>query len=208
MQKKIYLASKSQGRQWLLKESEIPFELIKQEADEKMCDWGKPVKILTQSLACLKMEHVQLFEGKTNQLIWVLTADTLGVNKAGQIHGKPNDKAEAICMLHDSREGLITGTGFCIERKKWFNGAWHTNERYIGYGQAEYIFDVPDHFIDEYFKKLKELTGLNYLELSGGFSVEGYGMQFVKELHGSYSAVEGLPLYEFRQGLIKLGFFD
>jgi len=208
MNKKLYLASKSQGRQWLLNECGIPFELVKQEADEYSCDWGMPLQKLTESLAQLKMEHVILPDGQDGQQIVVLTADTLGIDKQGNIHGKPRDKTDAIRMLQEFRKGAITGSGFCLERKLYEDGQWVTQEQYVGYGQAEYIFDVPDKFLDDYFKKLEELTGFNYLKLSGGFSISGYGMQFLKMLHGSYTSVIGLPMYKLHQSLDAIGFFD
>ena len=33
-------------------------------------------------------------------------------------------------------------------------------------------------------------------------------MQFVQSISGSYSALLGLPLFELRQALTQLGFFD
>jgi len=208
MHKKLYLASKSKQRQRLLHEADIPFELINQDADETKCEWGMPLQKLTESLAQLKMEHVKLSASDNYNQCWVLTADTLCIDSKGELFGKPKDKADAIRMVKAVRDGALAGTGFCIDRRIKQGKQWLLDEHYIGYAQGECFLDIPDHLIEDYFKKLQKLTGLNYLNLSGAFSITGIGAQFVKEVHGSYTAILGLPMCEVREGLNKLGFFD
>lgn len=43
---------------------------------------------------------------------------------------------------------------------------------------------------------------------AGALFVEGFGAQFVKEVNGSYSAIIGLPMFEVREALEQIGFFD
>ena len=40
---------------------------------------------------------------------------------------------------------------------------------------------------------------------AGAYAIQGFGAQFVKEIHGSYSGVVGLPLYETLQLLERFG---
>lgn len=209
MHKKFYLASQSVQRKRLLKEAGFEFEILDQNADEKSCDWVMPLPKLTSHLAQLKMDHSVPSAGSiTDELCWILTADTLCVDKNGELFGKPVDHADAIRMVKAIRAGAIAGTGFCIDRRLWKNGVWHQEERYIGYSYGECVLDVADDTIEWYFAKLKEISHLDYMKLSGAFSITGFGAQFLKSVTGSYTAILGLPLYEVRLGLTKLGFFD
>ena len=60
---------------------------------------------------------------------------------------------------------------------------------------------MPDNWIDIYLEKTP------YLDVSGGMAIEKYGNQFLKTVQGSYSTIIGLPLFEVREALEKLGFF-
>jgi len=40
---------------------------------------------------------------------------------------------------------------------------------------------------------------------AGSYAIQGYGAVFVKQLHGSYSGVMGLPLFETAQLLAEFG---
>src|SRR3989304_6760710 len=117
MSLKLYLGSKSQSRQFLLKEARIPFTLIDQNADETACDWSLPLKELVLSISLRKMEHLVLPAGKEGDSILVLTADTLSENNAGKIEGKPVDKQDAIRKLKDAREGSKLYSAFCLDKK-------------------------------------------------------------------------------------------
>lgn len=62
------------------------------------------------------------------------------------------------------------------------------------------------------FKRLSEEEIRFYLDCgewrgkAGGYGVQGLAGAFVAELHGSYSGVVGLPVYETRQLLAGLGY--
>ena len=40
---------------------------------------------------------------------------------------------------------------------------------------------------------------------AGAYGIQGFGAQFVREIHGSYSGVVGLPLYETLELLRRFG---
>jgi septum formation protein len=207
MDKKLYLASQSVARGRLLKEAGFVFEVISQDADEKSCDWGMPIQKLTSHIAGLKMKAVSVPAGeKEGAICWIITADSLCVDNDGSVFGKPLDHEDALQMVKSIRDGAVAGTSFCIERRRWECGQWITEERYIDYAQGKCILDVPDDDVEWYFKKLKELSGLNYLKLAGAFSITGVGDQFMKDVSGSYTAILGLPMYELRKGLKKIKF--
>lgn len=201
LQHTLYLASQSPSRQQLLREAQIPFELLSQTADEAACDWGVPLPELVASIARHKMEHVDLFALDRSKKIFVLTADTLSQNENGIIQGKPKDRADAIAKIQQARGGSKLCTAFCLDKKIWRDGGWHTVERIEQVVHARYVFDIPDAWIEAYLEKS---IGIH---CSNAIAIEQYGGQFLKALEGSYTAIVGLPLYEVREALEKIGFF-
>ena len=198
----LYFGSKSQSRRMLLDEAKIPYVVVDQNADETACDWNLSLPQLVLSIAIYKMQHVILPDGKhEGDICYVLTADTMSHDKNGVIHGKPIDKADAIAKIKASAAGSFLCTAFCLDRKVWKQDAWMIEERIADVIAAEFIFLVPENWIDIYLEKTP------YLDVSGGMAIEKYGNQFLKTVQGSYSTIIGLPLFEVREALEKLGFF-
>lgn len=198
----LYFGSKSQSRRMLLQEAEIPFVVVNQDADESRCDWGLPLPQLVLTIALYKMQHVILPDGnKEGDICFVLTADTMAHDKNGIIHGKPVDKADAIAKIKIAAQGKFLCTAFCLDKKIWQSGAWILQERIADIVSAEFACIIPDEWIDVYLEKTP------YLDVSGAIAVEKFGSQFLKTVNGSYTTIVGLPLFEVRQALEKLGFF-
>jgi septum formation protein len=199
----LFLGSKSPSRQLLLKEALIPFALVSQDADETVCDWGLPLVQLVEHIALFKMQHVQLPAGKKeNDFCFVLTADTLSQDTDGTINGKPADTADAIAKIKAARAGSRLCTAFCLDKKIWHAGQWEVDKRIQKAVSAEYVFNVPDVWIDIY---LKNSLGLS---ASNAIAVEGFGAQFLQVVRGSYTTIVGLPMYELRQTLEEMGFHN
>ena len=199
----LYFGSKSQSRRMLLEEAQIPFILVDQDADETACDWGLPLPQLVLSIALYKMQHVILPDGKTEgDVCFVLTADTMSHDKTGKIQAKPVDRDDAIAKIRAARDGSFLCTAYCLDKKIWHQGKWEIVERVADIVSAELVFFVSEQWIDFY------LENTPYLQVSGAIAVEKFGNQFLKVIHGSYSTVVGLPLFEVRQNLEKLGFFE
>lgn len=200
----LYLGSTSASRKQLLEEARIPFELVLQSADEAKCDWNLHWQKVIENIALYKMEHVILpEEAKQKKHVFVLTADTMGVDSDGVVHGKPFDKNDAIAKIKALRRGGKVGTAFCLDRKRFKDGIWVIEERIMEFVSADYEFDMPDAWIEKYFVAVP-----NYMKVSGAITIEGYGAQFLKSLNGSYTTVLGLPLFEVRQALERIGFFS
>lgn len=208
----LYFGSKSQSRRMLLEESQIPFVTVGQNADESQCDWGLPLPQLVLSIALYKMQHVILPDGKhEGDICYVLTADTMSHDTMGIVHGKPVDRADAIAKIKATATGSSLCTAFCLDRKVWrpvlrsFSeggaGAWVIEDRVADVVSVKFIFAVPDNWLDIYLEKTP------FLNVSGGIAVEKFGNQFLKMVQGSYSTIIGLPLFELREALEKLGFF-
>lgn len=197
----LLLGSKSASRQRLLQEAKIPYKVIDQDADESKCDWALPLPQVVETIARYKMEHAIVPPGTEGEVCFVLTADTLSQDMHGEINGKPVDRADAIAKIKKARGGSQLCTAFCLDRRVFKNGAWqvtHRIERCVG---AEHFFIIPDDWIEIYLDNSPGLSASN------GIAVEGYGAQFLKATHGSYSAIVGLPMFELREALEELGFF-
>jgi septum formation protein len=201
MKKILHLASQSYSRQQLLKESKIPFALLAQDADESVCDWTLPLDKLVASISLYKMNHVVLPEGKEGDVMFVLTGDTLCQDSNGTIQGKPKDREDAIAKIKQARGGSKLCSAFCLDKKVYKDGAWKTAERIHEVVYSEYLFYVPDNWIDRY---LDNSIGLS---CSNAIAIELYGAQFLKYVRGSYSTIVGLPMYELREALERIGFF-
>lgn len=180
--------------------------LVDQNADESKCSVGATLLEVVSSIALSKMEHAVLPNGSTEgEVVFVISADTMGADSSGKICGKPNSKEGAIEMIRSYRSGAETCTAFCVDKRVWKSGAWQIEDRVFGSASAQYIFDVPEDEIERYFK-LSIDAGINYMNVSGAVAIEEFGAQYLKTISGSYTAVVGLPVYEVKQALGKLGF--
>lgn len=208
----LYLASSSRSRQVLLNEALIPFTVIGHSADEDAPDRSLPFEKLLQEIARLKMDHALLPEGHEGQEIYVLCADSMGYDAQGVVHGKPKDREDAIAKIKALGEKSFTATAFCLDKKVWnpslpsassgCDGAWECIERIERVVGAHYRFTIPDKWIDRYLEHSWAMIA------SGAIAVEFYGAQFLECIDGSYTAVMGLPMFELRQALEHLRFFD
>ena len=163
----LYLASQSPSRKRLLQEMGIPFQVLDQSADEYACDWTLPLEQLVESIAIHKMESLVIPHESENytkgphetplmNTRWVLTADTLGADNQGHLYAKPSDYADAVRQLKNQRDQWVrVATGFCLERKVFNAGAWHTQERVSQTVISQILFSIDDSEIDEYIKELK-----------------------------------------------------
>lgn len=191
----LYFGSKSLSRQQLLADSLIPFVLVPQDADENICSVKSSLDDLVTAIAIQKMEHAIVPEGLSEA--FVLTADTMVQDCQGRIFGKPKDHADAVMMIKAARDGMKLATAFCLEHR--LNGSI---DRVVKVCLAKYVIDVPDHLIDW---ALEKSIGM---QCAGGFAMEGIGLQFLKQLNGSFSNLMGLPLYEVRCELTRMSFFN
>ena len=198
----LLLGSKSASRQMLLNQMDIPFVLIDQDADETACDWTLPFEQVVSSIARHKMNQVIMPAVQDKQEVFVLTADTLSQTINGSISGKPTNKENAIAKLKEARKGMRTGTAFCLEKRIYTFEQWQIVDRIEQFVDARYKFNVPDHWIDRY---LENAAGFSS---SGAIAIEEYGLQFLESVNGSYTAIIGLPLFELRLALEKIGFFS
>lgn len=199
----LLLASTSTSRKDLLIQAKIPFKIIGQNADEAACDWNVPLDKLVTSIAFSKMAHAVMPSGSyEGEVAYVLTADTLSQSADGMINGKPIDREDAKIKIRRARAGNKLCTAFCLEKKIWRNNCWITEAQAMRCVDASLIYNVPEDLLDYY---LDHSLGLS---ASGAIAVEEFGLQFLESVTGSITAIIGLPLFEVRQELTNMGFFE
>lgn len=201
----LLLASKSRSRRMSLDTAKIPYVLYEHEIDERACSWELPVEELVLLLARQKMQAVDydvLGSSNRSDALFVLTADTLTQDDQGIIHGKPFSYDDACAMIaaFRNREARIA-TGFRLERRVWDGAAWCTDREHEEVVIGTCCFSIPEHAVADYIEQTSALS------CAGGMEIEGYGMQFVRYVAGSYSAIMGMPLFELRTALEKMEFF-
>ena len=157
------------------------------------------------AIARHKMDQVLLPNSseKTGDTLFIVTADTLVRAPQQDIEfGKPKDTEDAKRMLRYIRqEPVEVVTGCCVEKRVVVDGVWVTDQKALWAQTTLVEFIIEEDRLDWYLTHLPES-----LYSSGAGIIEGFGQIFFKSLHGSYTAVRGLPLFEMRQALEKFEF--
>ena len=187
----IYLASRSPRRQELLGQIGVKFESIGIDVDEAVLG-GESPRAYVERLARAKSEagwrRVELDKLPRAP---VLGADTT-VAIDGRILGKPADRREAAQMLaslsgrlHEVLTAVSIKFGARLESAVSVSEVRFkalSNEeiaRYVATGECE--------------------------DKAGAYGIQGHAARFVADLHGSFSGVMGLPLYETAQLMDRIG---
>lgn len=202
----LYCASQSASRQMILQNSGICYKLLEHSSDEQVPHPEADFRAYVLAIAHSKLKTVILPQPSEHgtEPLFVLTADTLvRTQKTLQILGKPRDKDHGRHMLMlVSQEPIEVVTGCCLEKMVVAtDGQWKTVDAAHWTTEALVEYIVAPELVDEYFN-----TTPIALYGCGASIVEGYGQNFLKSVHGSYTAVLGLPLFELRKELERLHF--
>lgn len=176
--RRLILASSSPRRQELLTQIGVPFSVQVPAIDETPLV-GEAPPAYVQRMAEEKALAV-LAQQKGD--VCVLAADT-SVIVDGLILGKPADAAEAKAMLLrlSGREHQVLSAIAVAEQDRLKSQVVSCKVAFRTLTDAE---------IDAYW-----LTG-EPRDKAGSYAIQGLGAVFVQAIHGSYSAVVGLPLAE------------
>ena len=176
----LYLASQSPRRRELLRQIGVRHDVINASIAEQPAA-GESAVAYVQRLAREKAAagFAQLLQ-KNLPLAPVLGADTLGLLD-GEILEKPRDQAHAERMLRQlsgRTHQVITAV------------ALHSSTgQALRLSTTDVTFrDLSDAEITAYWN-----TG-EPEDKAGSYGIQGLGAVFVKEIHGSYSCVVGLPI--------------
>lgn len=187
----IILASASPRRAELLKQAGFTFTVIPSAVKEIITETA-PDK-MAEDLAYQKADNVYLHLKKEYQDkdYIVIGADTI-VYYNGEILGKPEDEKEAFDMLKllsDRTHQVFTG--IAIIQK--INGEKQTcllHER----------TDVTFYPISDYELKEYIATG-DSMDKAGAYGIQGAFAVHIKEIHGDYNNVVGLPIARLYQSM-------
>jgi len=194
----IYLASRSPRRRELLSQIGVRYHLLlfrarpdaPPDVDENLLP-GEAPDVYVERVARAKAEAGwKLLRLRNLPLAPVLAADTT-VSLDGRIFAKPADRKEAADMLAA------------------LSGQRHEVLTAVALKRDDDLFSSLSRS-EVQFKKLSPEEIAQYAatgegdDKAGAYAIQGRAARFIAELHGSYSGVMGLPLYETSQLLDKL----
>lgn len=188
----LILASSSPRRRELLSRLGLEFAIISPDIDESR-QAGEDLISYVRRLSQEKARAVaDAFAGSA---ALVIGADTIVIDEAGALLGKPADAAEANAMLRHLRgRKHEVVTAFTLLRSKTDSRAITRHERTV-VSMREY----SDAEISAYVA-----TG-DPLDKAGAYAIQNRAFQPVARIEGSYSNVVGLPLGALRVALAESG---
>ncbi len=186
--KKIVLASASPRRRELLGSLGLDFDICVSGVDEIAIEGETPAE------HALRLSQEKALAAEAPPASFVIGADTIVIID-GEVLGKPQDRAHAAEMLRklSGREHRVI-TAFAIVR----GGAVQASRTV----ESGVLFkDISEKELAWYIR-----TPEPY-DKAGGYAVQGIGAFFIREIHGSYTNVIGLPLAEVMEALEELDAF-
>ncbi len=141
----------------------------------------------------MAVEKVQAAQAElTNEATsLVIGGDTVVVFK-GSVLGQPEDKEDGLRMLRllsDKAHSVLTAVVVATLDKKRVS---------VSESKVK-ICRISEQEAEAYWQSREPV------DKAGAYGIQGLGAVFVKTLHGSYSGVMGLPLYETAKLLSEFG---
>lgn len=182
--KRVILASASPRRRMLLEQAELDFEIMVSDASEDIS--GEGPEDTVKDLSRRKADSIDaLAEGECI----ILAADTV-VACDDVILGKPHDEEDAmrmLRMLQGRTHQVYTGVTI-LEGEKGRRKA----ETFAVCTDVT-MYEASDKEILDYIKSGEPA------DKAGAYAIQGKGFYFVKEIHGDYNNVVGLPTLAVRK---------
>jgi septum formation protein len=176
----LLLASASPRRRELLWQIGVPHSVAVADIDERQQAGETPADCVCR-LALAKAEFVQASAAAAGSLP-VLAADTEVVIDDTML-GKPRDRSAALAML----ARLSGRTHEVLTAIALLNSQGHD----VRLSRSEVRFRAIEANERERYWETGESR-----DKAGGYAIQQFGAVFISELHGSYSGVMGLPLFE------------
>lgn len=186
--KGILLASASPRRAELLGQIGVPFQVVTHEADETRLADEDPVQYVRR-VGLAKARSVLARSENAEQL--VLASDTTVV-LGDRTLGKPVDEEDAVAML-------LALSGRSHEVMTSVVVANRMQER-LALSRTEVTFATISEAKARRYWASGEPSGK-----AGAYAIQGRGATFIERIHGSYSSVMGLPLFETAALLEEFG---
>lgn len=183
----LVLASKSPRRQELLRQVGLRFVVCVAEVVEG----ARPGESASDYALRIALEKARAGAVARGGSLPVLGADT-DVVLDGRILGKPRDREDGLQMLAalSDREHEVYSAVALVQHARAATRLSVTRVRFgpIDRARAVAYWDSGEP-----------------ADKAGGYGIQGLGAAFVREIHGSYSGVVGLPLYETLELLREFG---
>ena len=179
---RVILASSSPRRQELMKEFNIPFEIMVKPVDEKFTG---ETNIYDESMKISKRKAQAIFDEVDGDVI-VIGSDTV-VLQDGVIYGKPKDYSDAVNMLttfSDNKHEVISSLCLLIRKN---------NQVY-----EEITYDKCDVYVDKMTtNEINEWINSNDVySKAGAYAIqEGFG-KYIKRIDGDYFSIVGFPIHK------------
>jgi septum formation protein len=190
----IVLASASPRRTELLKQAGFEFTVIPSKAEEQVTD-AAPDK-LVEELSFLKANEVyeRIKSDYKEKDFMVIGADTI-VYYDGEVLGKPEDEQEAfdmLKMLSDRTHQVYTGVTIILKKEG-------EKQTYLLHDKTDVtLYPTTDWELKKYIA-----TG-DPLDKAGAYGIQGPFAVHIKEIHGDYNNVVGLPIAKLYQTINNL----
>ena len=185
----LYLASTSPRRRELLQQMGLVFDTLHVDVDERIQE-NEPARDFVIRMA-LEKARAGWQHALRIQSLPVLGSDT-AVVVDDEIFGKPRDRQHALDML-------MRMSGRCHQVMTAVALVSESGEDVrVNCSQVCFRPLTMDE-INAYWQ-----TG-EPQDKAGAYAIQGLAAQFIRHLHGSYSAVMGLPLYETAELLSEYG---
>lgn len=186
--KTLVLASASPRRAELLRQIGVAFDVCAADIDETPAV-DEPAYDYVMRMAQQKAEAIApQFPSAV-----ILASDT-SVVVAGEVLGKPRHHQDARDMLRRlSGRSHQVMTSVCVLGSEC--------QRAVNLTEV-WFRPLSDTEIEAYWH-----TG-EPIDKAGAYAIQGLGAKFVERIHGSYSGVMGLPLFEVAQMLTRAGVME
>ena len=178
----LYLASQSPRRCELLEQIGVRFRVVDTDVDESRQAGESPTEYV-ERVALLKATTAM--QSLADDLTPVLGADTTVVLDENCL-GKPDSRESALQML-----SLLSGRQHeVLSAVAMVNGV-HSSTR-LSVSKVTFC-ELSEHQMQTYCDSGEPF------DKAGAYAIQGRAARFISDLHGSYSGVMGLPLYETAQ---------
>ncbi len=187
MKDQLVLASRSPRRQALLRQLGLRFAVCPADVPERPAP-GEPAA----DYACrIALDKARAGMRIADTALPVLGADT-DVVLDGEILGKPVDRAHGLALLHrlsDRVHEVYSAVALVQQGRE----AVRLSVSQVRFGV------VSAQEAAAYWASGEPA------DKAGAYAIQGLGAVFVREIHGSYSGIVGLPVFETRELLREFG---
>lgn len=197
----LYLGSQSKSRQKLLGFAQITYKVLQHKSEEKINKDGLAFEDYVLKIAQDKMQSLSFPQDVRD--LFVLTSDTVARMQENKIiFKKPKNLSDAKKILTEIGKGPVeVFTACCLDKKVFEDGGWKNIEHNHFVVKTIVEFYINQDEIDLYLKNMPQAK-----RACGSVMIEDFGNNYLKSVNGSYSSVLGLPIYEVRCSLKKMGF--